>query len=47
MTLALEARGDGTELTFTQAPFRTDARRGLHRNGWSDSFVKIEGQLTA
>lgn len=47
VTLALEARGDGTELTFTQAPFRTDARRELHRNGWSDGFVKIEALLTA
>jgi uncharacterized protein YndB with AHSA1/START domain len=33
--------GDSTEIGFTQRPFRTEARRELHRNGWSDSFDRL------
>ena len=31
-----------TAVSFTQGPFRTDARRALHRDGWTDSFDKLE-----
>src|SRR3954453_15881447 len=34
--------GDSTEVVFTQGPFRTEARRALHRDGWTDSFNKLE-----
>lgn len=37
---------DGTELALVQGPFATEARLELHRNGWSDSFVKIERLLS-
>jgi hypothetical protein len=25
-----------------QGPFKTEARRALHRDGWTDSFDKLE-----
>ena len=31
-----------TEIVFTQGPFKTEARRELHRNGWTDSFDRLE-----
>jgi uncharacterized protein YndB with AHSA1/START domain len=31
-----------TEVAFTQGPFKTEARRALHRDGWTDSFDKLE-----
>ena len=34
--------GDSTEVSFTQHPFKTEARRDLHRNGWTDSFDRLE-----
>ena len=33
---------DSTEVSFTQHPFKTEARRELHRNGWTDSFDRLE-----
>jgi hypothetical protein len=38
--LALDL-GNGTEIVLEQAPFQTDARRELHRNGWTDSLDKL------
>jgi len=34
--------GESTEVVFTQGPFETAARRALHRDGWTDSFDKLE-----
>jgi uncharacterized protein YndB with AHSA1/START domain len=34
--------GESTEVTLAQGPFKTDARRELHRNGWTESFDKLE-----
>jgi uncharacterized protein YndB with AHSA1/START domain len=34
--------GESTEVVFTQAPFKTDARRELHRNGWTESLDKLK-----
>jgi uncharacterized protein YndB with AHSA1/START domain len=34
-----------TEVRFTQGPFKTEARRALHRDGWGDSFDKLERHL--
>jgi uncharacterized protein YndB with AHSA1/START domain len=36
-----------TEVRFTQGPFKTEARRALHRDGWGDSFDKLERVLSA
>ena len=34
-----------TEVGLVQAPFKTNARLALHRDGWSDSFDKLEALL--
>jgi uncharacterized protein YndB with AHSA1/START domain len=34
--------GDSTEVAFTQAPFKTEARLELHRDGWTDTFDRLE-----
>jgi uncharacterized protein YndB with AHSA1/START domain len=33
--------GESTEVTLTQGPFKTEERRALHRDGWTDSFDKL------
>lgn len=43
--LAFRGREKATEVTLTQGRFRTEARRELHRGGWSDSFDKLERLL--
>jgi uncharacterized protein YndB with AHSA1/START domain len=45
--LSFRDLGESTEIGFTQEPFKTDARRELHRNGWTDSFDKLERLLSA
>jgi uncharacterized protein YndB with AHSA1/START domain len=39
--LSFRGRGESTEIAFTQGPFRTEARRDLHRDGWTDSFDRL------
>ncbi len=39
--LSFRDRGESTEVVFTQGPFKTEARRELHRNGWTDSFDRL------
>ena len=34
--------GDSTEVALAQGPFKTEDRRALHRDGWTDSFDKLE-----
>jgi uncharacterized protein YndB with AHSA1/START domain len=34
--------GESTEVALTQGPFKTEDRWALHRDGWSDSFDKLE-----
>jgi len=43
--LALEARGDATELALTQHGFATEERRALHEDGWSQSLERLAGLL--
>ena len=45
--LSFRDRGDATEVTLRQGPFKTEARRALHRDGWGDSFDKLERLLAA
>jgi uncharacterized protein YndB with AHSA1/START domain len=33
---------DATEVRLRQGPFKTDARRTLHQNGWSESFDRLD-----
>jgi uncharacterized protein YndB with AHSA1/START domain len=37
---------DGTEVHVRQGPFRTEARRQLHRDGWTESLEKL-GEVLA
>ncbi len=43
--LSLRDLGESTEVVLTQRAFRTEARRELHRQGWTDSFDKLEKLL--
>ncbi len=45
--LSFRDLGGSTEIALAQGPFKTDARRQLHRDGWSDSFDKLEQLLSS
>ena len=45
--LSFRDRDERTQVQFTQGPFKTEARRELHRDGWGDSFDKLERFLRA
>ena len=40
--LSFRDLGEATEVAFAQGPFKTEARRALHRDGWTDGFEKLE-----
>jgi uncharacterized protein YndB with AHSA1/START domain len=40
--LSFRDLGESTEVALTQGAFKTEARRALHRDGWTDSFDKLE-----
>jgi len=42
VVLSFHDLGESTEIVFTQRPFKTEARRELHGDGWTDSFDKLE-----
>ena len=44
-TLSLEDLGDATEVSLSQGVFATEARLELHRNGWTESLVKLHELL--
>ena len=46
VTLSFRNLGESTEVALTQSPFKTEARRALHRDGWTDSFDKLERLIT-
>jgi uncharacterized protein YndB with AHSA1/START domain len=39
--LSFRDLGGSTEVAFTQGSFKTEERRALHRDGWTDSFDKL------
>ena len=45
--LSFRDLGEATEVALTQGPFKTEARRALHRGGWTDSFDKLERLISA
>jgi uncharacterized protein YndB with AHSA1/START domain len=45
--LAFRGLGGATEVAVVQGPFRTEARRALHRDGWTDSLDKLERLVSA
>jgi uncharacterized protein YndB with AHSA1/START domain len=47
VVLSFRDLGESTEVAFTQGPFKTEARRALHRDGWTDSFDKLERLISA
>ena len=40
--LSFRDLGGTTEVSLSQGPFKTQARRELHCRGWTDSFDKLE-----
>ena len=40
--LSFRDLGESTAVALTQGRFKTEARRALHRDGWTDSFDKLE-----
>ena len=44
--LSFRDLGESTAVDLRQGPFKTEARRGLHRDGWTDSFDKLERLLS-
>jgi uncharacterized protein YndB with AHSA1/START domain len=44
--LSFQVIDDSTEVQLVQGPFKTEARRALHRDGWAESFDKL-GSLIA
>jgi uncharacterized protein YndB with AHSA1/START domain len=44
--LSFRDLGDSTEVGLTQGPFKTEARWELHRDGWTESFEKLERFLS-
>jgi uncharacterized protein YndB with AHSA1/START domain len=47
VVLSFRDLGGSTEVSFSQGPFKTAARRALHREGWTDSFDKLERLIAA
>ena len=45
--LSFQDLGEATEVALIQSPFKTEARRALHRDGWTDSFDKLERLISA
>jgi uncharacterized protein YndB with AHSA1/START domain len=40
--LSFRDLGESTQVVLAQRPFKTEPRRELHRNGWTDSLNKLE-----
>lgn len=47
VSLAFSDLGGSTEVFLSQGPFKTEARCALHRDGWIDSFDKLDRFLVA
>jgi uncharacterized protein YndB with AHSA1/START domain len=45
--LSLDERGGTTEVVLDQGRFKTGERLALHRDGWTESFDKLERLLAA
>lgn len=45
--LSFREIGDATEVHLTHSGFTTDARRTLHRDGWGESFDKLDDLVSA
>jgi len=47
VTLAFREVGEGTDISFVQSGFATEARRALHDDGWTDSFDRLRDVLSS
>ncbi len=47
VTLTLADVGESTDVTVDQGPFRTDARRELHTEGWTQTLDRLEALLAS
>ena len=47
VALDFQDLGGVTEVSLTQGRFQTEARRALHRDGWTDSFDRLERLISA
>jgi len=47
VSLSFRDLGESTEVGLTQGPFKTEGRHALHRDGWTDSFDKLERLFSA
>jgi uncharacterized protein YndB with AHSA1/START domain len=47
VALTLRDLGGSTEVFLSQGPFKTEARLALHRDGWMDSFEKLDELIGA
>lgn len=45
--IALRDRDGVTEVALTQGPFATEARRELHKAGWTDTLIRLASHLAA
>ena len=44
--LALEVTDDSTRVQLRQGPFKTEERRALHRDGWTESLDRLAELVT-
>ena len=44
--LSFREVGTSTDVCLTQGPFKTQARRDLHHDGWTDALAKLERLLS-
>jgi uncharacterized protein YndB with AHSA1/START domain len=47
VALSFHDRGESTEIELTHGAFKTEERRKLHEDGWSDSFAKLALLISA
>jgi uncharacterized protein YndB with AHSA1/START domain len=45
VTVRFEQAPEGTRVVLDQGPFKTAARRALHRDGWTDSLERLAQSL--
>jgi uncharacterized protein YndB with AHSA1/START domain len=46
-TISFREAGENTGVSLSQGPFKTDERRALHHDGWTESFDKLEAVLSS
>ena len=47
VALSFRDVGGSTEVALTQGPFKTEERRALHDDGWTDSLDRLERLVSA